>query len=289
MPNAQPVSTLGLAWGAVRGLFRRGDGQDLPGTMLQADGVRLDAEAVAAYARLCGFASAAGVPITYPHILAFPLQMRIMLAADFPFPVVGLVHLHNRIRQYAPLHIGEALTVAAWTGSLLAHEKGQGFSLVAEAVRDGETVWRGESVYLHRGRAGRGAPMPVLDGVMAQAPVEAWQVPADLGRRYARVSGDANPIHTSALGARLFGFRRPIAHGMWVKARAAAALTQGLPLGEAEVEVAFRAPLFLPGEALLRAGQDGAFDLTDATGGRTHLRGRLTTSPALQSQDPSIC
>ena len=289
MSYARPVSTLGLAWGAVRGLFRRGDGQDLPATTLQADGVRLDAEAVAAYARLCGFASSAVAPITYPQILAFPLQTRIMLAADFPFPVVGLVHLHNRIRQRAPLHIGEALTVTARTGNLLAHEKGQAFSLVAEAVRDGETVWRGESVYLHRGRAGRGAAMPVLDGVMAQALVETWQVPADLGRRYARVSGDANPIHTSALGARLFGFRRPIAHGMWAKARAAAALTQGLPLGEAEVEVAFRAPLFLPGEALLRSGPDGAFEVTDAAGHRIHLRGRLTMPTAFQSQDPSTC
>lgn len=289
MAYAQPVSTLCLAWGAVRGLFRRGDGQDLPATTLQAKGVRLDAEAVAAYACLCGFAPSAGVPITYPHILAFPLHMRIMLAADFPFPVVGLVHLHNRIRQRAPLHIGEALTVTARTGSLLAHEKGQAFSLVAEAVRDGETVWRGESVYLRLGRAGRGTPAPVLDGVMAQTPIEAWQVTRDLGRRYAWLSGDANPIHTSAFGARFFGFRRPIAHGMWVKARAAAALTQGLPLGEAEVEVAFRAPLFMPGEALLRSGPDGAFELTDAAGGRTHLRGRLTTSPAPRPQDPSTC
>ena len=289
MAYAQPVSTLGLAWGAVRGFFRRGDGQDLPATTLQAEGVRLDAEAVAAYAWLCGFAPSAVAPITYPHILAFPLQMRIMLAADFPFPVVGLVHLYNRIRQHAPLHIGEALTVTARTGSLLAHEKGQAFSLVAEAVRDGEAVWRGESVYLRLGRAGRGAPAPVLGGVMAQTPIEAWQVPPDLGRRYARVSGDANPIHTSTLGARLFGFRHPIAHGMWSKARAVAALTQDLPLGEAEVEVAFRAPVFLPAEALLRSGPDGAFELTDAAGGRTHLRGRLTTSPALQSQDPSAC
>lgn len=76
---------------------------------------------------------------------------------------------------------------------------------------------------------------------------------------------------------------------MWAKARAVAALTQGLALSKAEVEVAFRAPLFLPGEALLRAGPNGAFDLADAASGRTHLRGRLTTTPALSSQDSSRC
>lgn len=289
MSGVPSVSTLDLAWGAARGLFRGGDGRDLPATTRRADGVRLEAEAVAAYATLCGFPPGAGVPLTYPHLLGFPLQMRIMLAAGFPFPVMGLVHIHNRIRQRGALRIGEVLTISARTGRLFAHDKGQAFSLETWATRDGATVWEGESVYLRLGRPGRGAPAPVLEGLAARTPVETWQVPGDLGRRYARVSGDANPIHTSALGARLFGFRRPIAHGMWAKARAVAALAQGAAQGDVEVEVAFRAPLFLPGEARLRAGPDGAFDLTDAAGGRTHLRGRLTTSPSPTSQDPSPC
>lgn len=289
MSSAAPISALDLAWGAARGLFRGGDGRDLPATALRVDDVRLDAKAVAAYARLCGFAPSAGVPLTYPHLLAFPLQMRIMLAAGFPFPVVGLVHIHNRIRQRAGLRVGEALTISARTGRVFAHDKGQAFSLETWAMRDGATVWEGESVYLRLGRPGRGGPAPVRDDVAASTPVETWQVPGDLGRRYARVSGDANPIHTSALGARLFGFRRPIAHGMWAKARAVAALTQGAPLDDAAVEVAFRAPLFLPGEARLRTGPDGGFDLTDTSGYRTHLRGRLTTSPSPKSQDPSAC
>lgn len=289
MSGVPSVSALDLAWGAARGLFRGGDGRDLPATTRRADGVRLEAEAVAAYATLCGFPPGAGVPLTYPHLLGFPLQMRIMLAAGFPFPVMGLVHIHNRIRQRGALRIGEVLTISARTGRLFAHDKGQAFSLETWATRDGATVWEGESVYLRLGRPGRGAPAPVLEGLAARTPVETWQVPGDLGRRYARVSGDANPIHTSALGARLFGFRRPIAHGMWAKARAVAALAQGAAQGDAEVEVAFRAPLFLPGEARLRTGPNGAFDLTDAAGGRTHLRGRLTMSPSPTSQDPSPC
>lgn len=289
MSSAAPISALDLAWGAARGLFRGGGGRDLPAAALRAEGVRLEGEAVAAYAALCGFAPSAGAPLTYPHLLAFPLQMRIMLAAGFPFPVMGLVHIHNRIRQRAGLRIGEALTISARTGRLLAHDRGQAFSLETWAMRDGATVWEGESVYLHLGRPGRGAPAPVLDDVAARTPVETWQVPGDLGRRYARVSGDANPIHTSTIGARLFGFRRPIAHGMWAKARAVAALTRDLSLDDAEVEVAFRAPLFLPGEARLRTGPDGAFDLTDAAAGRTHLRGRLTTSPSPKSQESSAC
>lgn len=278
-----PLSGAAVVGGALNGMMRgmlraKGGEAVLPQRALQRE-VGLEAEAVGAYARLCGFAPEQGVPITAPHILAFPLQMRIMLGADFPYPAVGLVHLHNRIRQHARLNLGDRLTLTVRAGRFLAHDKGQAFTLETTAVRDGETVWEGLSVYLRLGSPGHGDKAPVLTGAAADRLVEIWTVPADLGRRYARVSGDANPIHTSALGARLFGFRRAIAHGMWTKARAVAALSPSAPLDAAEAEVAFRAPLFLPGQAGLYAGSAGDlrdFEVRDATGGRAHLRGRLT-------------
>ncbi len=281
-----PLSGAAVVGGALNGMMRgmlRAEGGEavLPQRALQRE-VGLEAEAIGAYARLCGFAPEQGVPITAPHILAFPLQMRIMLGADFPYPAMGLVHLHNRIRQQARLNIGDRLTLTARAGRFLSHDKGQAFTLETTAVRDGATVWEGTSVYLRLGRPGQGDPAPVLTGDEADRLVEAWMVPADLGRRYARVSGDANPIHTSALGARLFGFRRAIAHGMWTKARAVAALSPQVPFDAAEVEAAFRAPLFLPGQAGLYVGPSGAsrdFEVRDAKGARAHLRGRLTLSP----------
>lgn len=277
-----PLSGVAVVGGALRGMLRAKGGEAvLPQRVLQRE-VGLEAETVGAYAQLCGFAPEQGVPITWPHILAFPLQMRIMLGADFPYPAVGLVHLHNRIRQHARLNIGDRLTLTARPGWFLSHDKGQAFTLETTAVRDGVTVWEGTSVYLRLGRPGQGDPAPVLTGDEADRLVEAWTVPADLGRRYARVSGDANPIHTSALGARLFGFRRAIAHGMWTKARVVAALSPPAPLDAAEIEVAFRAPLFLPGQVGLYAGPAGDirdFEVRDAAGARAHLRGQLTLSP----------
>ena len=277
-----PLSGSAVVGGALRGMLRaRPVEAALPQRLLQRE-VMLEADTVAAYADLCGFAPEQGVPITWPHILAFPLQMRLMLGADFPYPAVGLVHLHNRIRQQARLNLGDRLTLTARAGRFWAHDKGQAFTLETTAARDGETVWEGVSVYLRLGHPGRGDPAPVLTGDEADRLIETWTVPADLGRRYARVSGDANPIHTSALGARLFGFRRAIAHGMWTKAQATAALSPPAPLDAAEIEVAFRAPLFLPGQAGLYAGPAGDlrdFEVRDVTGARAHLRGRLTLSP----------
>lgn len=279
---AEPLSPLALAGGALRGLLRRGDHRSLPDTVLEAGGVWLRSEAIAAYAQACGFRPNGEVPMTFPHVLAFPLQMRLMLGADFPYPVMGLVHLSNRIRQHTPLAAGEALSISVRTGRLLAHDKGQAFSLETTAHRDGAIVWEGTSIYLRLGKAGRGDPLPTIEDGPADAPIETWTLPADLGRRYAKVSGDANPIHTSALGARLFGFKRAIAHGMWVKARAVAALTEGRGVEVGEVEVGFRAPVFLPGQIQLLAGPDGperSFEIKDAQGARIHLRGRLSLKP----------
>ena len=274
---ASPITILQMAGGAARGLLRgETKTRDLPGAWLRANDIRLDADAIADYGRLCGFQEGQGVPLTWPHILAFPMHLRLMMRPDFPFPLAGLVHLHNRIRQRARLTPGETLSLDTSFGCLMTHERGQAFSILTAAHRDGVVVWEGQSVYLKRGGQGRGLAAPAMRAASEMARDQAWRVPADLGRRYAGVSGDANPIHTSALGARLFGFPRAIAHGMWTKARALAVLTPPRGLDAAEIEVSFRSPLLLPGEAVFFVKPDRRdFEVRDPTGERVHLRGRL--------------
>ena len=76
--------------------------------------------------------------------------------------------------------------------------------------------------------------------------------------RYAAVSGDVNPIHLHPLTARVFGFPRAIAHGMWTAARALAALQGRLP-DALTYDVGFGRPLLLPStvELLTRAAGGG--------------------------------
>ena len=93
----------------------------------------------------------------------------------------------------------------------------------------------------------------------------------DLGRRYAAVSGDRNPIHLSAPTAKAFGFPRAIAHGMWTKAHGVAALD--LP-GAFTVDVEFRRPILLPGRVTFAAGEAG-FSVRDADDGTPHLEGTV--------------
>lgn len=101
-----------------------------------------------------------------------------------------------------------------------------------------------------------------------------WRVPSDVGRRYASVSGDRNPIHVSSLTARPFGFPKAIAHGMWSKARTLAALEGRLP-DSFDVDVLFKLPVLLPStvEYATRASGDDWLVAVRSRSGKPHLTG----------------
>ncbi|WP_448614686.1 MaoC family dehydratase [Modestobacter sp. URMC 112] len=261
----------------------RGRGGDLPGTRLARVGVPVDPAHLAGYARVCGFGLSDTLPVTFPHVLAFPLQVALMTDRSFPLALPGLVHVRNRITALRPVAAGEALDVEVWAERFAAHVRGATVDLCASVSAGGAEVWRGRSTYLARGAtAPAGAPdadvrltVGGLDRVVAQ-----WRVAADTGRRYAAVSGDANPIHLSGLSAKAFGFKRAIAHGMWLKARALAALSGRLP-DTVDVDVSFRKPLFLPSTVTLAtetAEQGWDLAVRNAGSGAEHLLG--TVRPA---------
>ncbi|WP_445256620.1 MaoC family dehydratase [Nocardioides aurantiacus] len=256
------------------GVAKRGG--DLPDLRLHRRDVAVDPAHVAAYARVCGFEPSQSLPFTYPHMLAFGLHMGIMTDGAFPFPAIGTVHLANRITAHRPLSPTERLDVDAEARDLRPHPKGRVFDLVTTVSSGGEVVWDSTSTYLRVGRGDESAP-PVgepFDVVRGTGLV--WKLPGDLGRRYAAVSGDHNPIHLYPLSAKALGFPRQIAHGMWTKARCVAAFANRV--GDAgTVEVEFKKPVFLPGTVAFgsRTVTDGLdFSLTDPRTGKPHLVGR---------------
>jgi MaoC dehydratase-like protein len=249
---------------------RRGGG--LPERGLARSGVVVDRANLAAYDRVCGYRLSDELPVTYPHVLVFGLQVALMTAADFPFGMIGLVHVANRISQTRPLRADEPLVLRTRARNLRPHDRGTQFDLASEVLADGEPVWSETSTYLRRERsAERSADRTQRP---PDRPVAVWRVPADTGRRYADVSGDRNPIHLSPLTARLFGFRRAIAHGMWSMARCLAGYEGELPAA-VTVDVRFQTPMALPATVALTEHGDG-FTLADRRSGRPHVTGRIT-------------
>jgi hypothetical protein len=272
--------------------FIPGGGVEVPDLDLKLAGVRTDPEALAAYARACGFSLRDHLPPTYPHVLAFPLHMAVMADGSFPFGAVGLVHIENRIVQLRRIGIGEELTIRVRPTKLKPHPKGRTFSLLTEVWVERQKAWESVSTMLHRG----GGEAPAAQPSGESSPGEAedikasavWRLGGDLGRRYAAVSGDRNPIHMHSLTAKPLGFPGAIAHGMWTKARCLAALESHLPDAFA-VEVRFRRPIVLPARVEFGSNADGGeieFVVSDSKLHTPHLDGRIGPVGAEQKAKP---
>ncbi|MFI7239930.1 MaoC family dehydratase [Streptomyces cyaneofuscatus] len=275
-----------LVRGAVTSPFKHPGrpGATLPTGRLTLPAAHAAPGPLAAYRRICGFPTpeSGPLPLTYPHVLAFPLAMRLMTGRDFPLPVVGLVHTWIEISGHRPVRPGEALEPTVYAAGLTAHRRGTEVTMVTEARVGGELVWESRSGYLSRhATKAEAAPRSEEEALKGEreAPalpsVAEWRLPGDLGRRYGAVSGDRNPIHLHPLTARLFGFPRAIAHGMWTVARCLAeADRQGGELRTVRVE--FRAPVLLPTSVTYAADPAGnAFALRSGSG-RVHLTGTVT-------------
>jgi acyl dehydratase len=261
--------------------FVPGRGNEVPDIDLTLPDVQADPKAVAAYAKVCGFALRDTLPPTYPHVLAFPLHMAVMADGGFPFAAVGLVHVENRIVQHRPIALDERITLRVHPTKVRQHPKGRTFALVTEARVGRDKAWESVSTMLRRGGGSGGdGPEPKASEESATggepSVTSEWPLGGDLGRRYAAVSGDRNPIHMHSLTAKALGFPRAIAHGMWSKARCLAALEGKLP-DAFEVDVRFRRPILLPGKVELSSDEDGDaihFAVRDAAKQTPHLDGR---------------
>ena len=265
---------------------RSGRARDtLPDVDYVVRGVRAGADQLTAYQHLLGESASDVLPAGFVHVLAFPVVTALMVRSDFPLPLVGMVHLANRIEQLRPVSLGEDLDVRAYARDLRDHRLGTQVELVTEVriAAGGELAWRGTSTYLARSSSGSGdpsgAPSTTRETWTAPVPTGQWRLAADTGRQYAAVSGDRNPLHLSALTARAFGFPRAIAHGMYTASRALAGV------GAARTDaftwtVEFASPVLLPGTVTVRIAADdvaGGFTYAgwNASSGKVHLTGTV--------------
>ncbi len=247
----------GALWKAAG--VREADPEALSNLSLEISGVGFSPEHLERYRRICQFLESAGqgtaaVPLPYPQVVTFPAQIAVLTDKSFPLPVLGAIHVGQKFWQAAPLALSDSpFSVRINVGNYRAARKGIEFDLRTQLFDAGGTlVWAGLATYLSKVRSKR-RPEEVRSTSPAGSLVFPYQtraiaVPPFVGDLYATISGDTNPIHGSRrwqrLLGRIFGQKRPIAHGMWT----GAATLATLPLGSIEgpVEVALRFVSTLP-------------------------------------------
>jgi acyl dehydratase len=257
---------------------REKGGERLPSVAYRVRKVRIDAGRARDFDHLMGGPATDLVHPGVLHVLAFPVSLALMARRDFPFPLLGLVHLRNQVLQHRPVRVGELVDVECRVRDLRPHRKGRTFEAVATILgEDGEIIATDVSTYLVRGgEPTAGEPSGTSPSAAEPArrrefvppqPTGRWALGADTGRRYGAVSGDVNPIHLSALTAKAFGFPSAIAHGMYTASRAftEARVDLSRPL---RWDVTFDAPVTLPGSVLVAFEDDAVAGTARCVGWR---------------------
>ncbi|MCB9440491.1 MAG: dehydratase [Mycolicibacterium sp.] len=244
---SQPSSLTNMLRAAVGALPVIPRGDTLPSRTVTVDELPIDAANVAAYADVTGLRFTDTVPLTYPFVLTFPAVMELATGFDFPFPAMGSVHTENHITRLRPITVSDTVGITVSAANLREHRKGLLVDLVSEVSVGNETAWRQVTTFLHQQRTSLSdepkpepAKAPKLPPPNSILKITPGQI-----RRYASIGGDHNPIHTSGIGAKLFGFPTAIAHGMFSAAAILANIEGQLPTA-VDYSVRFGKPVLLP-------------------------------------------
>jgi hypothetical protein len=258
-------------------IFKRGKG-DFPDISIHLEQAVLQPEVIKKYNAVCGFDHTLIIPATYLHAYIFPLHTYLLSQPDIPFPLPGLIHFANSIKQHRPLYIGESFSVTCRLGNLIAHEKGQAFEVLSYIDVNGKRIWEDESIYLYKGKEGMGNILEWRQPVLHENCIkESWSLYQNLGFEFAMASGDFNPIHLHPLTAKLFGFERHIIHGMWSVGKILSVFEKRMS-DSFELTASFKVPIYLPASIIFRhekTEQGFDFDIVDSTQEKPHLKGYI--------------
>jgi acyl dehydratase len=254
------------------------EGTRIEPVQLYVKKVRLSPSHLRRYQEICG-APFDRLPPAYLHTVAMPLHMQLFVVKNFPVKVLGLIHLRNTIRVLGKIDVASPLSLTVLCDTMRLTDYGQEYDFTTRYEQDGRAVWEEVSTMFARGKTApkEGTKRPSIERSTHPASdvsTETLDIAENTGWRYAKISGDFNPIHLTARTASMFGFKQPVAHGMWSLGRCLGSAAAQLPERNMQVDTQFKLPVYLPSQALARTWPvSNGVDISMSTprGDRLHL------------------
>jgi len=228
-----PARTL---WMGFRNRKARHNGtEEIPALSASLPGLAINDNHLTRYKALCGL-KGGGVPPFYPLTLAYPMSLRLLSQKAVPFSMFRMLNRKIAMSQHQPIPPGEPFDIHSAIASHTVKKNGIDLHVTTRISIDDITFWSCTNTFFFKG-AGitqkSVIPEPQVGTKATYSEVEdetsndirlagektrstSWPLPHGNGFRFARVCGDSNGIHYSALYARMLGFEGAFAQPMLV-------------------------------------------------------------------------
>jgi len=239
-----------------------------------------DPERLSAFRDICACGPSDHLPVAFPETLFLTLMARIVTSEHFPLSPLGLIHMSQTIESLRPIDPAASLDLRCSLAGRRKTKKGVEIDCALEVRTSSALAWKGVTTFLSRGKKTRSRSKRELKRSTPPEPEATFSLPANTGRRFASASSDYNPHHLTVLTARLIGYRRPIAHGMWTLSRCLSELEADHDLSSFTIRADFKKPIYLPGTVGFShiapsSGSMVTFGVHDLKTGAPHLLGSL--------------
>jgi hypothetical protein len=129
------LSYMSRAMRPPRGLPKDGS---FPRISVRWTGLRIEPAQLDAFRRATGIAAKEGVPVLYPHVFGFRLQMALLTHRAYPLPIWAALQIRNRLIRHKQFDSREALDMETQVGRHRLVEKGVEVDLLSRLTRGSE-------------------------------------------------------------------------------------------------------------------------------------------------------
>jgi hypothetical protein len=217
--------------------------------------VRVGRRELSSFLRLTGLRLGQGMPLLFPHVFGFRLQMALLTHPAFPMPIWGALQIRNHLLQHRPILADDSLELETRVAGQRILEKGVEVDLHTAVRSDNELAWESLTTFYYRGRFGeQGAPSPLArPPEITGEEIARWQATGGSGWRFGNLTGDFNGIHWSRWYARAFGFRRAFHHPQRVLGQCLARLETTGTTATQRLDAWLKGPVYYDSKVALRA------------------------------------
>lgn len=261
--------------------FKPGD--TLPRIKVSVHNISVNKEKLKKYMAICEFKDNGFLPLLYPHVFSAPKHMTILSHKLFPIPVMGTLHYRNHSIQHRLIRIDEALDIDVELVESRIVKQGLEIDYTIQVKTEGELVWESITTYLKKGKFGKDFQISSNSDIIIPMSENVEKIdlyiPENIGKKYARICSDYNPIHISKTVAKLSGFKRDIAHAMWATANAMSKLHIDISSHPIRVDLVFKGPLFLDSHSHILTAQSSEvtrFDYYCGDNPRPSINGQIS-------------